>query len=212
MAEVFRDINIKEIARIYEHAHMGGLHIRGALNPNFQGMLSAEVLSLKGFEKAAAIQGNITQNLSQRYYNPSDGIARQEIPIGWRLTLAYTDLIYNAAADTLGFPRVKIINSLGINMYPKGSGGIGYHKDYASDVNLIGIVSVEGSAKFFLAKSKEGKDEISFIVEAGDLVLMRSNIGQYRKGSFDLRPLHKVESTGEERYSMLLRNSTKVEN
>ncbi len=226
-ASVFNRLDLSGAGAMYNPDHSGILLIRNALEKSFHAAISRQVLELGDMlRKVKPVEGNVRQNFFTVYLLDDDSHSnvfckrRSMFPACDQLAMAYTKHIYNFVANAAGFMQTSSVNSLSINMYPKNVGRIEYHKDFSAEINLIGIISVIGSARFSVAKSRDGTDEKSHVVNEGDLVLMRANrdLGKAAlpsltalkrrdaiERSVDLRPYHRVEALDEDRYSIVLR-------
>lgn len=214
LPHTLQKINLRESEKIFDMRHIGGIHIPGALDPNFLRFLESEVLDserMNLLRKAPENQGRATQNVFSLYVGPADkekhpDISLEDLVVVNRLAQVYTNSIYNSMASRGSFAWIPMVNSVGIHKYPGEKGGISYHKNFESDTGVVGVFSVRGNARFSLAYSRQGEGEEPHIVEPGDLILMRATVNllghDYHEG-----PFHKLETLGEDRYSITLRYS-----
>ena len=221
-------IDVRKCSVIFDPEHIGGIRIRQALHPEFLNHLRSEILELdekKLLVKAPEKFKRATQNFYGLYVGSADGnrdITLEDLPITRRLSEIYTYEIYNLMgplgpyrlthANSNGNSATKksehdvLVNSVGIHKYPAIGGEITYHKDPNECVGLVGIFSVQGRIKFSLAASRDGHGEIPYILEPGDLFLMRATM-HLLNNTYHMGPFHKVESMGEDRYSVTFRNT-----
>lgn len=87
-------------------------------------------------------------------------------------------------------------------LYPPSTLGVGPHKDLSSNVNLIVLMNIYGTTKFYTAEDKEGKGEKVYMVEPGDVLIMRGPRNQSEK---ELRMTHYVKDVDEERLVFVCR-------
>jgi len=208
---VFNNLDLSACKSMYEPSHMGALHIRKALNDEFNELLQAEIVSTKKYmHKAPEVYKNATQNLSvDTAYNINKHFF--PLPLCADLCGAYLDFIYNPVAEMIGFSKRSYIVPC-INIYPE-NGGISYHRDEFYLINIVGAVTVSGMGEFSIAKNRDGKDEHTFVVGPGDLVLMRApiesliGISTESRNDKDFRPYHKIKALSE-RSSIILRNES----
>jgi hypothetical protein len=236
---VFRDLDLSECKSMYEPSHIGALHIKNALNPWFHDLLRVEILGVRDrLKKGIERVGPVTQNVfSANMEHPpkiksASELTLVELPYSTALTKAYTDYIYNPIARMGGFSEIDMVNSVGINMYPKKVGGISSHRDLDRDKNLNGIISIEGVGLISFPRTRNGMAVCTFVMHPTDLTLIRANLerGENKAkfqmlrdvktlncalapedkrnigGGFDLGPFHKVETLDQDRYSIVLRN------
>lgn len=207
-------LNLRENQKIFDPRHIGGIHIPRALDLDFLRCLDSEVLDSDRrnlLRKAPEKEGRVAQNVFNLYVGSADkerhpDISLEDLILVNRLADVYTRSVYNLMAPLGSFDWVRMINSVGIHKYPAENGGISYHRNYKSDTGLVGVFSVHGKAKFSLAYSREGDGEESYIVEPGDLILMRATMHLFQQEHCQ-GPFHKVETIGEDRYSITFSNS-----
>lgn len=96
------------------------------------------------------------------------------------------------------YDRVDVNSSL----YPKGSIGIGPHRDNSFSVNFTVIAVISGENSFFTAQDKERNGEVEFQTEPGDFIVLR---GPRTVKENRYRPVHYVGEVKTERYIIVFR-------
>ena len=86
--------------------------------------------------------------------------------------------------------------------YPVSSLGVGSHKDLSSNVNCIVLMNLYGSTYFYTATDKVRSNEKRYLVEPGDIMVMRGPRNQSENG---LRMEHYVLEIPEERLVFVCR-------
>ncbi|MEO5646344.1 MAG: dihydroneopterin aldolase [Candidatus Paceibacterota bacterium] len=86
--------------------------------------------------------------------------------------------------------------------YPISALGVGAHKDLSSNINFIVVMNLYGTTTFYTSSDKKRSDEKAYIVEEGDIVIMR---GPRNSTENDLRPIHYVLDILEERLVFVCR-------
>ena len=86
--------------------------------------------------------------------------------------------------------------------YPVSKLGVGAHKDLSSNKHCIILFNFYGTTTFYTAKDKERSGEKAYLVEPGDIVLMR---GPRNESENDIRPTHYVLDIDEERLVFVCR-------
>ncbi len=86
--------------------------------------------------------------------------------------------------------------------YPVSKLGVGAHKDLSSNINAIVLFNLYGTTTFYTADDKNRSNEKAYLVEPGDIVIMR---GPRNKKENDIRPIHYVLDIAEERLVFVCR-------
>lgn len=86
--------------------------------------------------------------------------------------------------------------------YPISKMGVAPHRDLSSNVNMITFFNLFGKVNFYTYKDKHGNKKNTYLMEAGDISIMR---GQRSQSEEDIRPLHGVEEVTEERVVLAIR-------
>lgn len=86
--------------------------------------------------------------------------------------------------------------------YPISELGVGAHKDFSSNINCIAIFNLYGTTKFYTATDKKRSNEKAYLVEPGDILLMR---GPRNSEENEMRPIHYVLEIKEERLAFICR-------
>ena len=92
-------------------------------------------------------------------------------------------------------------NGSALHRYPPGRLGISPHRDSARSVNLIAVFVLEGKARFFVCRDRDGRDAVDLPNAPGDLILLRA---PGLMGA-DVRPFHGVADIAEQRTTFALR-------
>lgn len=212
-----KNLDWDQITKIYDVGHPGYIHIRDIICENNRKSLLEEIDSKLDFrfKKAPSNEGKAWQEFLTVQLGRSDDLNKvtsfkyvpdlQEgrLPLLEGFIRDYTQTIHNPLARLAGFNQEPdLVNSIGIHKYPVREGGLGYHRDYASNINLIATVTLKGSSNLFYAENIDGKNEFPILLNGGDLFLIR---GPRNEAENSIRPYHKVESVGQERYAILFR-------
>jgi 2-amino-4-hydroxy-6-hydroxymethyldihydropteridine diphosphokinase len=192
------------------HNSSGALRIQNAIPKKWLEYLGSicTYLDRNGFlKKSKEYEGGVRQESYTRYVGTAPGeteeINSDELSAIKSLAKEYTQQYYNKIAAVKSFEPVQgHVSSIGIHKYPANNGGIDFHLDYAKDRNIVGVFSVLGKGKFTVARTREGTWSSSWITNPGDLILMRHN---RNAEELHLRPFHKIETLGEDRYSIIFR-------
>ncbi|HUB92757.1 MAG TPA: hypothetical protein VL945_02250 [Candidatus Saccharimonadales bacterium] len=201
---------LRDIRRLYDETSFGVVKIDGSLDPSFHTSLRTEILAVYG------------KGGNRDCYRLEDVLSEQrselseKLPICMLLAESYTQFVYNPIGKIVGFPSISRVNSITICRYDGLDSkykfhGFDYHRDAPSYGNLIGIVSVEGSAVFTVGcedrESGRDVDLSSFAVYPGTLTLMRgARLGIDDDKGQSFRPLHKAKVSGkEDRYFVVFR-------
>jgi len=79
---------------------------------------------------------------------------------------------------------------------------MGVHRDYSTDINLISIFVLGGTAPFYVCADKQGRGKVALHSAPGSLILMRAPRNELEN---DYRPYHCVGAVEEERFTLLFR-------
>lgn len=205
---------LQRLREMYDPENVGGMFLPNMLGKKFTELLRNEVTETYSdglFVEQPSQEGVVRQNMSTLYVGASDapeGVRRvtlEDLPFVSALADRYTTLYNVVARATTHFEQILKINSVGIHRYPSDGGGIAFHRDYVRDKNLIAIFSVSGPSRITFAFTREWRGSVSYTTQSGDLVLMRSNVEDPELKQ-ELRPFHRLETLGEERFSVIFRN------
>lgn len=86
--------------------------------------------------------------------------------------------------------------------YPVSNLGVGAHRDLSSNVNCVILFNLYGTTTFYTASDKKRGNEKAYLVEPGDVVIMR---GPRNETENNLRPIHYVLDISEERLVFVCR-------
>lgn len=151
----------------------GAVLLRGFITPADQAELEEEVLS---HELTPVDRSGHT-------------IAEQFEDIGWDFEDAPSGVLalgQRVCEVVRPFVPEWRINQVRAQLYSPGEAGIDWHRDYKRDLRIVAVVSLMRAARFDI---KLNQGEVSWRLEAGDLVLMR---GALLNGKKDDRPQHRV--------------------
>lgn len=215
MAIRFRGVDPAECAKIYRPDHIGGIHIPSAVSKSSIGAIMRELHRLDSegvFHVVDRSTGNVREisatvmtGTSVSAHETRRFIPLGQLPVISELGAAYAAGVYNMIAETVGFPAMPSINTISLRKYPKSRGVLTYHRDYSIDINLIGILSVRGSAEFSIASTRDGKNAQRFTVNPSDLVLLYAP-PQSGPAVNDRRPFHGVSIPEDNRFCITFRN------
>lgn len=104
--------------------------------------------------------------------------------------------ISNIEFDKGNILEVKIIR------YMPSKLGVGAHRDLSSNVNMITFFNLHGKVNFYTYKDKNGNIIKKYLMEAGDVSIMRAPRLNEEE---DIRPLHGVAEVLEERIVLAIR-------
>ena len=196
--------SLEKIAReLYDFSKLGVLSIPNFLTQDFC-RIALEDFKRKEylFKNAPLIEGETRQELKIFYCGEADkGQDIKEFPILLKLRAEYSPL-YKRIRERAKFNQGAIINSVGIHHYFSGSIGMGFHRDYSRDINLVSIFVLKGDAPFYVSKNKKGNGKLEIFSEPGSIILMR---GPRNDEENEYRPYHAVGNISEERYSIIFR-------
>lgn len=219
-------IDAIKIAEMYAPGHVGYIHIKNGITESGREIILDEITSKveQDFKEAPGLEGSVWQRFSGLQFGPADNggklaykfspkLMQGHMPCLADVLREYIVNIHDPLALAADFARERaVVNSIGIHRYPI-SGGTGYHRDYIDNVNLIGTVTLFGTAKFSFAQkvAKEGTEvksvekETTVVVEPGDVILMRAHRTKSEATKEnDRRIFHQVECITQ-RYSLLFR-------
>ncbi len=103
------------------------------------------------------------------------------------------------------FSAPPLLNDLIVQRYAAGCAGISPHRDHLRYEDLVIIVPLCGSARFFICAARDGREPREIPAPVGSAVLMRAP-------GFDgsrARPFHYVEDIAAERLSFGLRHDVR---
>ncbi len=195
-----------KIAReLYDFLKPGVLAIPGFLAPEFCELAIADFRAGEAlFKDAPLLENGTKQELRTYYCGEADNAEkeRRQFPLVSRLKEEYSTL-YKSLGRRAGFWQGAQINSVGIHWYAPGSIGMGIHRDYSNDINLISAFILSGNTPFAVYSDKSGSQRICEIeTRPGMLVLMR---GPRKFEEKEYRPYHEVSCVQEERFTILFR-------
>ncbi len=113
----------------------------------------------------------------------------------------------NSANDKLETPVFSVpldLNDRAIQRYPKGSKGIGVHRDGLRYRQIVIIITLAGESRFCLCDDRDGNGAVVLDDRPGQLVLLSAPGFAHRDGD-DGRPLHFVDQVDGGRLSIGLR-------
>lgn len=204
-------INVESIAQeLYDPQKPGVIAVPHFLTESFCVEARAEFRRNKTlFWDAPLVEGTSRQELKVHYSGPADGTTEgndQFRAIG-RLRESYAQF-YKQLSNRCGFWQGSIINSQGLHWYQEGSCGMGVHRDYTKDINLLTLFVLSGNASFSVYRDKQ-KSKSLYEVETkeGMLVLMR---GPRNPNENDLRPYHEIGEVKAERMCVIFRQKKTI--
>ena len=106
------------------------------------------------------------------------------------------------------WPRLPAFNELLLQRYPPGPYALTPHLDGKRFVDLVAIAVLAGSARFCVCADRAGNNLREIQAPPGSVIFMRApGFG----GAEDGRPFHSVLNVESERYTLGLRNNSRVE-
>lgn len=103
------------------------------------------------------------------------------------------------------YPTPFAFNDKAVLRYAKGSDGISPHRDLLCFEALVAILTLKGSAGFYICDDREKTNSHRLAAEAGVMILMRgTNFAGIKE-----RPFHYVEGVSEDRVGFGLRFNAK---
>lgn len=103
--------------------------------------------------------------------------------------------------------RAPRLNDLVVQRYPAGSQGITAHRDHLCYRGLVAILTLAGTARFFVSTERSGEGAREVSIPPGSLLLMRAPGFAGR----DERPFHFLSDVTEERVCLGLRHDVRAE-
>ena len=197
--------HIEEITKeLYDFSKPGVLVIPGFLTPDFCREAIADFRAKEHlFWEAPRVENTTKQELKVHYCGEADKGEREggQFPYVCALKEAFSPL-YKALGARAGFAQGAQLNSRGIHWYGAGSFGMGVHRDYSIDINLICSFTLSSNTRFYVHANKQGLGTQAFEVTPGSVILMR---GPRRLEEHDYRPYHSVDRVTEDRFALLFR-------
>jgi hypothetical protein len=189
------DLDIADVIRALTAA--GAATVPGILGDEARRRLLEEARALP-FIAAPAVVGSY--GVRQRY-----ATVTSFPPGGAFQTLqeAFQTLLDERLARLPAYPFATPLrfNASALHRYPPGRLGISPHRDSARSVNLIAVFVLEGKARFFVCRDRDGRDAVDLPNAPGDLILLRA---PGLMGA-DVRPFHGVADIAEQRTTFALR-------
>ncbi len=102
-------------------------------------------------------------------------------------------------------PEGILFNDLIVQRYPKGSLGITPHRDHLRYTGLVVLVTLVGSARFFVCADRGGSDPVEIPAPPGGAILLAAP--GFAGGKE--RPFHYLDSVTEPRVSLGIRHDTR---
>lgn len=109
--------------------------------------------------------------------------------------------------DPAPLARPFRFNDLVVQRYPKGSFGITAHRDHTRYQGLVALVTLAGTARFFVCAERSGRGAREVPCPPGDLLLMRAPGFAGRSD----RPFHFLRDVTQPRLSLGLRHDLRAE-
>src|SRR3989344_414893 len=216
-------INFNLLMEMYKPTHPGYVLIPAAFTEAGQKAIIKEISTkmMGNLRAAPEYEGTVWQNFTGLQFGRADdegnlkykfstGLLEGKLPFLEECVHEYTTNIYNTLAEKAQFRKEEdLVNSVGIHRYSRNIGGIGYHRDYYDNINLITSITLFGEARFFVARALKKENgqiediegEVEEQIGKGDILFMRAH---RRKSETMSRPWHMVKCT-QERYALLLR-------
>jgi hypothetical protein len=230
--QVFREVDVERIARIYTRDRVGVQPLPSLIDPHFSRLLADELMELERtgqFLTSVERIGKVEQHLStvqflngERVVRFSGGIIMPpeidftlrtgHLPMLSLYAHAFTEQIYNPVAEMIGFPRVPVVNSIAVHLYPALYGGIEYHYDNTTEVNMIAAANLVGRGQFRYSRKKPVRSSRLVEMKPTDVVIMRGlqRPGRPEREKDDNRPAHKIKAITM-RLAVILRNYVPLE-
>ncbi len=190
---------------LYDPTKPGVVALENVLTPSFC-ELAIEDFKRKAhfFKDSPEVENETRQQLKNFYYGSADGGAGDtgQFPLVSRLREAYSS-VYKQISNRCNFWQGPVINSQGVHWYPSGSCGMGIHRDYSSDINLLSLFVLSGNASFTVYDDKKGSNKLYEITTLpGMWVGMR---GPRSPRENESRPYHEIGIIEDERFSLIFR-------
>ncbi len=112
-----------------------------------------------------------------------------------------------AGLDPAPLARPFRFNDLVVQRYPKGSRGITAHRDHTRYQGLVALVTLAGTARFFICAERSGRGAREVPCPPGDLLLMRAPGFSGRRD----RPFHLLRDVTQARLTLGLRHDLRAE-
>ena len=109
--------------------------------------------------------------------------------------------------DPAPLDRPFRFNDLVVQRYPKGSRGITAHRDHVRYQGLVAVVTLAGTARFFVCAERSGRGAREVPCPPGDLLLMRAPDFAGRRD----RPFHYLSDVTQARLTLGLRHDLRAE-
>ena len=119
---------------------------------------------------------------------------------------ACADLLERAFAHCLDqqpdlFDAAIELNDFAVQLYPKGSTGIGIHRDAKRYRNIVCVITLAGESDFFISADRDGQGRVDIDDSPGNLLLLAAP-GFRGLADPALRPLHGVDNIAAGRLSI----------
>ena len=111
-----------------------------------------------------------------------------------------------AGLDPAPLARPFRFNDLVVQRYPKGSFGITAHRDHTRYQGLVALVTLAGTARFFVCAERSGRGAREVPCPPGDLLLMRAPGFAGRRD----RPFHFLRDVTQARLALGLRHDLRA--
>ena len=205
-------------ATLFE-SDLGYAYIPDIISPEFSEKLQRDI-ARGGFEVSPLVYGKSLQRLSSFILGTPDPFhpCVPELPHRFPVLQACNTVMADVYTDIVkvvrGDGRVPL-NSICVHRYPNSENGLTAHRDDSRFRNVVMILTLKGSAEFFVGKSVEdiGEHERRIVNPevirpvAGSLILQRAPRNNDEKG---LRPFHAVGPITEERISLIFQADNSV--
>lgn len=132
----------------------------------------------------------------------NQAVIDDEFPALRKLVTAVDNLAVTLSQPFPLLDRFRI-NDIDLHNYPTGSKGLGAHKDYPRNTQLIVVNNIQGTSRFGLHNGRDEAAHTYLNMEPGDVLPMRS-VGLYETTA-DIRPYHSVVPDADGRISVVLR-------
>ena len=198
------NLNAEKVKQFYDPATDGVLHIKGILY---------KVLDKKKIEEWYAKKAETFEKKEEKYIQNN-----QEVSVVCNGPFGAMEAFDNpqeAALHNLYYKIRKEINLYSeipfkqgdkletkLIKYPISDLGVSAHKDLSSNINFVTVMNLYGTTKFYTSSDKKRSNEKEYLVEPGDIVIMR---GPRTAAENDARPIHYVLDIKEERLAFVCR-------
>ncbi|MBI3334212.1 hypothetical protein HYZ97_01890 [Candidatus Pacearchaeota archaeon] len=197
--------NTERIAQeLYAASQPGVMLIPGFLSQEFCERAMSEFRKREElFHEAPHVENTTRQELKVYYCGEADGAEKRTCPFQLIASLRERySILCKKLGERAGFQQGSVINSIGIHWYAPCSCGMGTHRDYSKDINLLSMFALSSTTPFNVYADKQGTGKLTLPVTPGSLVLMR---GPRCAEENEMRPYHSVDRVLEERFSVLFR-------